>query len=187
MTTKKTTAKPIDIKEAIVKTENDINAARLAKVTKLAEAKINHDTTVRKAREDELAEYRNQLELFAKRAPFLCSLAKQLAVFTTVPTIPVKFSGSRNYEYEFGAFKYMTAGKELHMCVGCRASHKATPDYFVFDESGVWIDRTLKTDLYTGKLSGDVNPDRYSGPNAKEFMLTALDWEKQLLALVDSL
>ena len=186
MATKKTT-KHVDLKEAIVKTEADINASRLAKITKMAEAKKEHDAAVQQAKEDELAEYRTQLEEFAKRVPFLCSLAKQLAVVMTVPIVPVNLARDTQYSYEFGAFTYNNDRKEPHWCVGCRASDKVNPDYSVIDESGVWIDYKMKTNIYAVKLTDKVNPDRYNGPNAKEFMLAAVEWEKKLLETVDSL
>lgn len=186
MATKKTT-KTVDLKETIAKTEADINAARLAKITKLADAKKEHDAAVQQAKEDELAEYRTQLEEFSKRVPFLCSLAKQLAVVMTVPTVMVNLARKCQYSYVFGVFQYKTDSREpKHWCVGCKSN--GHDNHYVIDESGVWLDYKVRNkDIYATELSDKVVPDSFSGPNAKEFMLAAVEWEKKLLETVDLL
>lgn len=91
-TTKKTTAtkkKPLDPKAELAKTEAAFDDIRNKKLDALVNAKVAHDKAVKTAKEDELAGFQTQLDIFAKRVPFLCSLAKKLAVVGTVPIIPV--------------------------------------------------------------------------------------------------
>ena len=188
MATKKKTTKTADLKGKIAKTESDINAARLAKVTKLAEAKKEHDRAVQKVKEDELAEYCVQVEQFAKRVPFLCSLAKKLSEFTTVPTLKLDLGRANIYSYQFGLYRYTIGSMDSnHWCIGCR-SDRACADFWVIDETGVWLDDKVQNkSICAERLSKGVDLDRFMGPNAKEFMLAAVEWEKKLIDMVDAL
>lgn len=193
-TTKKTTAtkkKTIDPKAELAKTEAAFDNIRVQKLDALVNAKIAHDKAVKTAKEDELAGFQTQMETFAKRVPFLCTLAKKLAVVGTVPTIPVKFSRPHQYEYVFSAFKYGVSGdKSDHWCVGIRDDDKSyhTVNYYVINETGVWLDfHVSNKNIYATDLSKSVEPTSFSGPNVKEFMLTALEWEKKLIDAVDQL
>lgn len=193
-TTKKTTAtkkKTIDPKAEIAKTEAAFDDIRTQKLDALVNAKVAHDKAVKTAKEDELAGFQTQMETFAKRVPFLCTLAKKLAVVGTVPTIQVKFSRPHQYEYVFSAFKYGVNGdKSDHWCVGIRDDDKSyhTVNYYVINETGVWLDYHISNKtIYATDLSKSPEPTSFSGPNVKEFMLTALDWEKKLIDAVDQL
>ena len=193
-TTKKTTAtkkKPLDPKAELAKTEAAFDDIRNKKLDALVNAKVAHDKAVKTAKEDELAGFQTQMENFAKRVPFLCSLAKKLAVVGTVPTIPVKFSRSHQYEYVFSAFKYgIKGGNGDHWCVGIRDDEKSyhTVNYYVINETGVWLDYHISNKtIYATDLCKSAEPTSFNGPNVKEFMLAALEWEKKLIEAVDQL
>ncbi len=193
-TTNKTTAtkkKTIDPKTEIAKTESAFENIRIQKLDALVNAKVAHDKAVKTAKEDELAGFQTQMETFAKRVPFLCTLAKKLAVAGTVPIIPVKFSRPHKYEYVFSAFKYGVNGDNSdHWCVGIRDDDKSyhTVHYYVINETGVWLDfHVSNKNIYATDLSKSPEPTSFDGPNVKEFMLTALDWEKKLIDAVDQL
>lgn len=193
-TTKKTTAtkkKPLDPKAELAKTEAAFDDIRNKKLDALVNAKVAHDKAVKTAKEDELAGFKTQLDNFAKRVPFLCSLAKKLSVVGTVPIIPVKFSRQHKYEYVFSAFKYGITGESGdHWCVGVRDDDKSyhTVNYYVFNETGVWLDYHISNKtIYATDLCKSAEPTSFNGPNVKEFMLTALEWEKKLIEAVDQL
>lgn len=194
-TTKKTTAtknKTIDPKAEIAKTESAFENIRIQKLDALVNAKVAHDKAVKTAKEDELAGFQTQMEAFAKRVPFLCNLAKKLAVVGTVPTIPVKFSRPHRFEHVFSAFKYGIKGGNSgdHWCVGISDDDKSyhTVNYYVINENGVWLDYHISNKtIYATGLCKSAEPTSFNGPNVKEFMLTALEWEKNLIDAVDQL
>lgn len=193
-TTKKTTAtkkKTLDPKAELAKTEAAFDDIRLQKLDALVNAKVAHDKAVKTAKEDELAGFKTQLETFSKRVSFLCNLAKKLAVVGTVPVIPVKFNRPHKYEYEFSAFKYgFKGGDSDHWCVGIRDTEKSyhTVNYYVVNETGVWLDYHISNKtIYATDLCTSTDPTEHSGPNVKEFMLAALEWEKKLIEAVDQL
>jgi len=189
MATKK---KPIDPNAELAKTEFAFDNIRIQKLDALVNAKVAHDNAVKSAKEDELAGFQAQLETFAKRVPFLCTLAKKLAVVGTVPTIPVKFNRPHKYEYVFSAFKYEVkdVAGGYHWCVGIRDDDKSyhTVNYYVINETGVWLDYHIANkSIYATDLCKSTDPKEFSSPNVKEFMLTAVEWEKKLIDAVDQL
>lgn len=188
MATKK---KTVDPKAELAKTESAFDDIRLKKLDALVNAKVAHDKAVKTAKADELAGYQTQLETFAKRVPFLCNLAKKLAVVGTVPTVQVKFNRPHKCDYVFSAFKYGFKGNDgEHWCVGIRDEEKTyhTVDYYVINETGVWLDYHISNKtIYATDLCKSAEPTEYSGPNVKEFMLTAVEWEKKLIDAVDQL
>ena len=191
MTTKK---KTVDPKAELAKTEAAFDDIRLKKLNSLVKAKVANDKAVAKAKTDELAGFKTQLENFSKRVPFLCSLAKKLAVVGTVPVIQVKFNRPHKYEYVFSAFKYGIKygyGPQTdHWCIGIRDDDKSyhTVNYYVVDETGKWLDfHVSNKTIYTTDLCSSADPGEFSSPNVKEFMLAAVEWEKKLIDAIDQL
>ena len=188
--TKKTASKNIDPMEAIKQAEAKLNTVRLNKLDSLVKAKEDHDAAVAKAVEDEFASYNVLLEDFSKRVPFLSQVAAKLTKLATIPV--VKFKTSQN-EFTFSAYRYTRreADNTLKSVFGIGAQHQcaSTTYYSMFSPEGVWLKYPdLKEEHYRSTDDIYRNPAK-DGYHATviQFMQAALDWEKQLLALVDSL
>ena len=188
------TTKKINPRTASKKAEQDLMAMRLDKVNKLAAAKETHDKAVKQAKEDELRDYGKQLALFLKRAPALVHMAIQVSKLATLPTVKMGKFWLDNEEYTFGAFRYTTNPYKSEIetkCIGAfrPAQGLGSPKYIVIGPDGQWISK--------GYTPGTPSPNFYQPPatidekrcypNPKDFMLAAMEWEKQLYALVDSL
>ena len=192
MTTKtnKTASKNIDPMEAIKQAEAKLNISRLNKLNALVKAKEDHDVAVAKAVEDEFASFNAQLEDFSKRVPFLSQVAEKLSKLATLPVVKFKTS---QYEFAFNAYRYTRreADNTLKSVFGIGVEHRcsSTTYYSMFSPEGVWLKYPdLKEEHYrsTEDIYRKPTKDGYHA-NVIQFMRAALDWEKQLLALVDSL
>ena len=188
--TKKTASKNVDPMEAIKQAEAKLNISRLNKLNSLVKAKEDHDAAVAKAVEDEFADFNAQLEDFSKRVPFLSQVADKLSKLSTLPVVKFKTS---QYEFAFSAYRYTRreADNTLKSVFGIGAQHQcaSTTYYSMFSPEGVWLKYPdLKEEHYrsTDDLYRKPTRDGYHA-NVIQFMRAALDWEKQLLALVDSL
>jgi len=188
--TKKTASKNIDPMEAIKQAEAKLNMVRLNKLDSLVKAKEDHDAAVAKAVEDEFASYNVLLEDFSKRVPFLSQVAAKLTKLATIPVVKFKTS---QYEFAFSAYRYTRreADNTLKSVFGIGAQHQcaSTTYYSMFSPEGVWLKYPdLKEEHYRSTDDIYRNPAK-DGYHATviQFMQAALDWEKQLLALVDSL
>ena len=190
MATKK---KTVDPKAELAKTEAAFDDIRLKKLDTLVKAKVANDKAVAKAKTEEMAGFKTQLENFFKRVPFLCTLAKKLDVVGTVPVLQVKFNRPHKYEYVFSAFKYCikySNDDTTHWCIGIRDDEKSyhTVNYYVVDETGKWLDYHVSNKtIYATDLCASAGPSEHSGPNVKDFMLAAVEWEKELLNAIDKL
>lgn len=182
------TTKKIDPRAASKQAERDLMATRMDKLNKLVEAKEAHDKAVQQAQDDELQDYSKQLDAFIKRVPELIQMASQVAKLATLPTVKMRKYFMDDTEYAFGATTYRTNSR-TQTCIGATrsregfGSEKAT----VIGPDGQWV--TNKFDVQGvcfEKLETKTSEKRWR-PNAKDFMLAALEWEKQLYALVDSL
>lgn len=188
------TKKKIDPRTASKKAEQDLMAVRLEKVNKLAAAKETHDKAVKKAQEEELLEYSKQLDQFMKRAPDLVHMATQVSKLTTLPTVKIGKFWLDKEEYTFGAFRYTTNPYKSELetkCIGAfrPAQGFGSPQYMVIGPDGQWIARGYTPDTPSPDFRHPIETidEKRGYPNAKDFMLAALEWEKQLYALVDSL
>ena len=184
------TKKKIDPRTASKKAEQDLMAVRLEKVNKLAAAKEAHDKAVKKAQEDELLDYSKQLDLFMKRAPDLVQMAAQVSKLATLPTVKIGKFWLGEEEYTFGASTYRTTNHTQLTCIGAIRPREGYGDahYIVIGPDGQWVTNreTDEHGTYFEQLENKTSENRMR-PNAKDFMLAALEWEKQLYALVDSL
>lgn len=182
--------KKINPRTARKKADQDLMAMRLAKVNKLAAAKETHDQAVQQAQEDELRDYGKQLELFLKRAPDLVQMAAQVSKLTTLPTVKMRKFRMDKEEYSFGATTYRTKNHTQLTCIGATRPPEGfgSAQYIVIGPDGQWVTNkdTDVPSVYFDHLENKIDETRWR-PNAKDFMLAALDWEKQLYALVDSL
>ena len=182
--------KKIDPRTASKKAEQDLMALRLDKVNKLAAAKETHDKAVKKAQEDELRDYSKQLDQFMKRAPDLVQMATLVSKLTKLPTVKMRKFWLDKEEYVFGATTYWNHNREQLMSIGATRQPEGmgSAKYLVIGPDGQWV--TNKTayepSIYFQELENNIAENRMY-PNAKDFMLAALEWEKQLYALVDSL
>lgn len=192
MTTKttKTAPKNIDPMEAIKQAEAKLNTVRLNKLDSLVKAKEDHDAAVAKAVEDEFASYNVLLEDFSKRVPFLSQVATKLTKLATLPVVKFKTS---EYEFAFSAYPYRRreADNTLKSVFGIGVQHRcsSTTYYSMFSPEGAWLKYPdLKEEHYSSAEDIYRKPakDGYHA-NVIQFMRAALDWEKQLIALVDSL
>jgi hypothetical protein len=188
--TKKTASKNIDPMEAIKQAEAKLNISRLNKLNSLVKAKEDHDAAVAKAVEDEFADFNAQLEDFSKRVPFLSQVADKLSKLSTLPEVKFKTS---QYEFAFSAYRYIRreADNTLKSVFGIGVMHQSgsTMYYSMFSPEGVWLKYPdLKEEHYrsTEDIYRKPTRDGYHA-NVIQFMRAALDWEKQLLAIVDSL
>lgn len=188
--TKKTASKNVDPKEAIQQAEAKLNMVRLNKLDSLVKAKEDHDAAVAKAVEDEFAAFNTLLEDFSKRVPFLSQVATQLSKLAKLPEVKFK---TKEYEFVFSAYRYTRreADNTLKSVFGIGVQHKcsSTTYYSMFSPEGVWLKYPdLKEEHYrsTEDIYRKPTNDGYHA-NVKQFMQAAFDWEKQLLALVDSL
>ena len=189
--TKKTASKNIDPMEAIKQAEAKLNTVRLNKLDSLVKAKEDHDAAVAKAVEDEFASYNVLLEDFSKRVPFLSQVAEKLSKIATLPVVKFK---TTQYEFVFSAYRYTRreADNTLKSVFGIGAQHQCGGSnmyYSMFSPEGVWLKYPdLKEEHYrsTDDLYRKPAKDGYHA-TVIQFMRAALDWEKQLLALVDSL
>ena len=188
--TKKTASKNIDPMEAIKQAEAKLNMVRLNKLDSLVKAKEDHDAAVAKAVDDEFASYNVLLEDFSKRVPFLSQVAAKLSKLATLPVVKFKTS---QYEFAFSAYRYCRreADNTLKSVFGIGVEHKcsSTTYYSMFSPEGVWLKYPdLKEEHYrsTEDIYRKPTNDGYHA-TVIQFMRAALDWEKQLLALVDSL
>jgi hypothetical protein len=177
-------------KKAREQAERDLMAMRLEKVNKLAEAKETHDKAVKQAQEDELRDYGKQLELFLKRVPDLAKLASQVSKLTTLPTVKMHKFWLGKKEYTFGASTYSTANHAKLTCIGATRPREGfgSAYYIVIGPDGQWLTNrdADEPSVYFATLENKTDENRMR-PNAKDFMLAALEWEKQLYDLVDSL
>lgn len=188
------TKKKIDPRTARKQAEQDLLAMRLEKVNKLAAAKDTHDKAVKKAQEKELRDYSKQLDLFRKRVPDLIHMAIQVSKLTTLTTVNMGKFWLDKEEYVFGAFRFTTNPYKPEIETKCIGAYRpsqgfGSPKYLVIGPDGQWITSgytpdTSSPNFYQPPASID---EKRSYPNPKDFMLAALEWEKQLYALVDSL
>ena len=182
--------KKINPRTARKKADQDLMAMRLAKVNKLAAAKETHDKAVKQAQEDELHDYGKQLELFLKRAPDLVQMAAQVSKVATLPTVKMGKFWLGKEEYTFGATTYRAKSGERRSCIGATRPREGfgSANYIVIGPDGQWVTNreTDEHGTYFEDLENNISENRMR-PNAKDFMLAALEWEKQLYALVDSL
>lgn len=192
MTTKskKTASKTVDPMEAIQQAEAKINTARISKLDALVKAKEVHDTAVKKAAEDEFATYRELLTEFRKRVPFLNSIVVQLAKLKVkMPTITLHLHN----DVTFGAHQYTRYVHCSSQTVyGIGTTYKGASTYYtMLNPEGNPVTYKEQLGSYASseeiKMNPPVNDCYRSNPTVKEFMIAALDWEKQLLAIVDSL
>lgn len=184
------TKKKIDPRAASKQAEQTLMAVRLDKVNKLAAAKESHDRAVQQAQEDELRNYGKQLDLFMKRAPDLAQMATQVSKLTTLPTVKMRKFHMDTEEYTFGASTYRTKNHTQLTCIGAIRPREGfgSAKYIVIGPDGQWVtnkDADVPS-VFFEKLVDKIDEKRWY-PNAKDFMLAALEWEKQLYALVDSL
>lgn len=188
--TKKTASKNVDPMEAIKQAEAKLNTVRLNKLDSLVKAKEDHDAAVAKAVDDEFASYNVLLEDFSKRVPFLSQVAAKLSKLATLPVVKFKTS---EYEFAFSAYPYRRreADNTLKSVFGIGVQHRcsSTTYYSMFSPEGAWLKYPdLKEEHYSSAEDIYRKPakDGYHA-NVIQFMRAALDWEKQLIALVDSL
>ena len=188
--TKKTAAKTVDPMEAIKQAEAKLNMVRLNKLDSLVKAKEDHDAAVAKAVDDEFTAFNVLLEDFSKRVPFLSQVASKLSKLATLPEVKFK---TKEYEFAFSAYRYVRreADNTLKSVFGIGVQHNcsSTTYYSMFSPEGVWLKYPdLKEEHYrsTEDIYRKPTNDGYHA-NVKQFMQAAFDWEKQLLALVDSL
>ena len=184
------TKKKIDPRTASKKAEQDLMAVRLEKVNKLAAAKEAHDNAVKKAQEDELRDYGKQLDKFMERAPDLVQMAAQVSKITNLPTVKVGKFFLDKEEYVFGATTYRAKSGERRSCIGATRPREGfgSASYIVIGPDGEWVTSKVSDEQFVHfeQLENKTGENRWH-PNAKDFMLAALEWEKQLYALVDSL
>lgn len=182
--------KKINTRTAMEKADRDLMATRMDKVNKLAAAKEAHDNAVKQAQEAELRDYGKQLDAFMKRAPELIQMAAQVVKLTTLPTVKMRKFWMDSEEYVFKAYTYVASNRTPQMCIGairpCEGYGRSP--YIVLGPDGQWV---TNKDAYEpsasfAKLADEIGEKRWH-PNAKDFMVAALEWEKQLYALVDSL
>jgi hypothetical protein len=180
----------MNTKKAREQADRDLMAMRLEKVNKLAEAKETHDKAVKQAQEDELRDYGKQLALFLKRAPDLVQMAAKVSKLTTLPTVKMRKFWLGKEEYTFGATTYRASSGERRSCIGATRPREGfgSANYIVIGPDGEWVTNreTDEHNTYFETLENNISENRMR-PNAKDFMLAALDWEKQLYDLVDSL
>lgn len=182
--------KKIDPRTASKLAEQDLMAVRLEKVNKLAAAKETHDKAVKKAQEDELLDYSKQLDLFMQRAPDLVKMATQVSKLATIPTVKMGKFWLGKEEYVFGATTYRASSNERRSCIGATRQREGfgSASYIVIGPDGEWVTSRASDEpmVHFEQLENKTSENRWR-PNAKDFMLAALEWEKQLYALVDSL
>lgn len=184
------TKKKIDPRTASKQAEQDLMAVRLEKVNKLAAAKEAHDNAVKKAQEDELRDYGKQLDKFMERAPDLVQMAAQVSKITNLPTVKMGKFFLDKEEYVFGATTYRAKSGERRSCIGATRQREGfgSASYIVLGPDGEWVTSRVSDEQFVHfeQLENKTGENRWR-PNAKDFMLAALEWEKQLYALVDSL
>ena len=182
--------KKIDPRTASKMAEQDLMAVRLEKVNKLAAAKETHDKAVKQALEEELIEYNKQLDLFMQRAPDLAQMASQVSKLATLPTVKMGTFWLGKEEYVFGATTYRANSNERRSCIGAIRPREGfgSASYIVIGPDGEWVTNRASDEHMVNfeQLKNTTSENRWR-PNAKDFMLAALEWEKQLYALVDSL
>lgn len=182
--------KKIDPRIASKMAEQDLMAVRLEKVNKLAAAKETHDKAVKQAQEEELLEYSKQLDLFMQRAPDLAQMASQVSKLATLPTVKMGKFFLDKEEYVFGATTYRAKSGERRSCIGATRPREGfgSASYVVIGPDGEWVTSRVSDEQFVHfeQLENKTGENRWR-PNAKDFMLAALEWEKQLYALVDSL
>lgn len=188
--TKKTTSKNVDPMEAIKQAEAKLNMVRLNKLDSLVKAKEDHDAAVAKAVDDEFASYNVLLEDFSKRVPFLSQVAAKLSKLATLPEVKFK---TTQYEFVFSAYRYCRreADNKLTSVFGIGVKHQcaSTTYYSMFSPEGVWLKYPALQEEHYSSADDIYRKPAKDGYHATviQFMQAALDWEKQLLALVDSL
>jgi hypothetical protein len=170
--------------------EQDLMAIRLDKVNKLVAAKETHDNAVKKVLEDELRDYGKQLDLFMKRAPDLVQMATQVSKLAALPTVKMRKFCMGKEEYVFRASTYRTNYSTQLMCIGATRPREGlcSASYIVIGPDGQWVTNKVSAEqlVHFEELENKTTENRWR-PNAKDFMLAALEWEKQLYALVDRL
>ena len=179
-----------DPRTASKQAEQDLMAMRLDKVNKLAAAKETHEKAVQQDQEDELRDYSKQLDLFMKRVPDLIQMATQLAKLATLPTVKMSKFYLDKEEYIFGASTYESKDRKEIMSIGATRPREglSSARYLVIGADGQWVTNkdAYEPSVYFNEPDNTATTNRCR-PNAKDFMLAALEWEKQLFALVDSL
>ena len=183
------TTKKINPRTASKQAEHDIMATRLDKLNKLVAAKEAHDKAVQQAQDDELADYGKQLDAFSKRAPALIQMATQVAKLAAIPTVTMRRYCMSETEYVFGATTYPTSNGKPQMYIGATRQREGygSTSAIVIGPDGQWASNKYDVrGVCFEKLENKTAENRWR-PNAKDFMLAALEWEKQLYALVDSL
>jgi len=185
------TKKKIDLVAEIKKAEGTLMGTRLTKLNQLVTAKEEHDKAVKKAHDDELKSYRGLLADFMKRVPYLSLLAEQLSKLAKLPEVPLTFPEKT---YIFGAYTYTDLENKTQWGIGAMNPPQSVygeARYIVVGATGDWITynkhntRNFGCDHLNDTYIVGVGSRYY--PDSKEFMLAALEWEKQVIALVDSL
>ena len=180
--------KKIDLADEIKKAEDTLMGTRLTKLNQLVNAKEEHDKAVKKAHDDETKAFQEMLKSFAERVPQLSQLAEKVSKLAELPEIPIPNKEEKMF---FGAHEYRDLGNNTRLGIGIRIppvgygeAHRA-----MLDCKGSWITYKMhKSDFSCDDIRDTDNAyDRRHHANSKEFMLAALEWEKQLIALVDSL
>ncbi len=182
--------KKINPRTARETADRELMTMRMDKVNKLVAAKEAHDMAVQHAREDELRDYGKQLDLFIKRAPELIKMAAQLSKLTTLPTVNMCKCWMDNEEYVFKASTYLANNRTTLMCIGAIRPREGygSAKYIVIGPDGQWVTNkdAYEPSVYFHTLVNKIDEKKWY-PNVKDFMVAALEWEKQLYALVDSL
>lgn len=185
--------KKINPRTARKKADLELMAMRMDKVNKLAAAKEAHDMAVQHAQEDELRDYGKQLDLFMKRAPELIQMATQVSKLTTLPMVKMRKFGMDKEEYVFKASTYVSNNLTPLMCIGATRQREGfgCAYYIVIGPDGQWVTNKAAYEPSVRLVSFETLVDNIGEkrwyPNAKDFMVAALEWEKQLYSLVDSL
>ena len=188
--TKKTASKSVDPREAIQQAEAKLNMARLNKLDSLVKAKEDHDAAVAKAIDDEFTAFNGLLEDFSKRVPFLSQVAFKLSKLATLPEVKFK---TKEYEFVFSAHRYIRreADDKLKSVFGIGVKHDcaSTTYYSMFSPEGAWLKYPDLSEEHYSSADDIYRKPTNDGYHVtvKQFMQAAFEWEKQLLALVDSL
>jgi len=178
------TKKKIDLVAEIKKAEG----TRLTKLNQLVTAKEEHDKAVKKAHDEETKEFQEMVKNFAKRVPYLSLLAEQASKLVKLPEIPIP---NKEEKMSFGAYEYRELDDTSHLGIGVHAPAVGygDPHRTMMNCKGEWIRFDNHKDRFSCNCIADSDNayDRRHYVNSKEFMLAALEWEKQVIALVDSL
>ena len=183
--------KKIDLVAEIKKAEGTLMGARITKLNQLVTAKEEHGKAVKKAHEDELKIYQGLVDDFIKRVPYLSMLVDQLSKLAKLPEVPLAFPEKT---YIFGAYTYTDLDNKTQWGIGAKKPAESvynSPSYIMVGATGKWItynthkDRNFSCDQLNDTYIVGVGSRYY--PDSKEFMLAALEWEKQVIALVDQL